>query len=53
MNPFAYGLRAQAKAIVGGLTTLASGLAAGGDPLVTVVLALAAFYAVFATPNKA
>lgn len=51
MNPLKYSLREQAKAIVGGLTALASGLAAGGDPLLTVVLAVVAFYAVFATPN--
>lgn len=50
MNPFAYPLKAQAKAIVGGLTALATGLAAG-DLVIAVVGALVGFYSVFATSN--
>lgn len=50
MNPFAYPPRSQAKAIVGALTALGTGLAAG-DPVVAVVGALIGFYSVFAVSN--
>lgn len=48
MNPFAYPARAQAKAIVAGLTAVGTGLAAG-DPIVALIGGAVAFYSVFAT----